>query len=167
MEATIGDCLEYVIGFAICYLAHTTLPLHTLDPQIYISRVKKFFWPRWTSKPIKPGKRKSILHVVLVLLCTSYFFVGLNWIKQDNNEVEILSKYRQYTRCCSNIHVSLGLPCWFNPPLLVGFLWYQLAEPSRWNSEGTLYGGIVVEVRGKEDERTRGCVGGGSGLKIH
>ncbi|GMH94419.1 hypothetical protein TrVE_jg4906 [Triparma verrucosa] len=147
IEATIGDCLEYVIGFSVCYLSHTTLPLHTLDPQTFVNRLKKTVWPRWgrVEGEETVSVQKSIFHVALVILCTSYFFVGLHWIPQTEDEVEILSKYRQYTRCCSNIHVALGPPCWYNPPLLVAFLWYQLAEPSRWNSEGTLYGGIVAE----------------------
>ena len=41
--------------------------------------------------------------------------------------------------------VALGPSCWFFPPLLIAFLWYQLAAPTHWNTEGTSFWGVAAE----------------------
>ena len=39
----------------------------------------------------------------------------------------------------------MGPSCWFLPLLLIVFLWFQFANISRWNTEGTPFEGIVIE----------------------
>ena len=147
-EATIGDCLEYLVGAALCYISHSLKPLHTLDPGEASYRLKNLVWRRWGlqgSTEARPLKRVAGLQLILQLAIVSYFIVSLRIMPATIDDTSVMTKYRTYVRCCSNVHIALGPSCWFFPPLFVAFCWYQLAAPTHWNTEGTSYEGIILE----------------------
>jgi hypothetical protein len=148
IEYTIGDCLEYLIGVILCIASQRLLPLVSLDPSVLWDRLQNYFWARRgmpPSRPQKPTRAYAVFHVVLNLGILSYLCVGLNYVPRKVATTDVVTRYKTYTRCCSNIHVALGPACWFLPPLLVGFLWFQLADSNSWNTEGTPFAGIAIE----------------------
>lgn len=108
-EATIGDCLEYLVGAALCLISYRLKPLHTLDPSEAAARVKNLIWSRWglqgsASAAARPRKREAGFHLLLNLAVSSYFIVSLRMMPASVDNSEVVTKYRSYVRCCSNVH---------------------------------------------------------------
>jgi len=91
VEWTIGDCLEYFIGFFICISCQRLKPMHTLDPSVALSRFLNFFWARWGLKVdvALPTKAYAIMHVVVNLGILSYVCVGTHMLPMHVDDTDI------------------------------------------------------------------------------
>jgi len=148
IEWTVGDCLEYIIGAALCIIAHRVKPLHTLNPHVLLARIKNFWWSRFTlnENDPEPTYCHAVFHLFLILCCASYFAVGLRMVPSEIvNDSAVITKFSTYTRCCSNIHIALGPSAWYCPLLFMVYFLYQYTSPTHWNQEGTSLEGIMLE----------------------
>ena len=94
----------------------------------------------------KPSRIYASLHLVVVIFYLSYVALGLfesSFFGENPDDKNLF--ILQITRCCSNVHICLGLLIWFAPFLSIPLLALHLSSSENWNDEGTPFFGILVE----------------------